>query len=351
MVDIPLISVIIPVYNARKTIEIAVSSVLNQPNSSRIELLLIDDGSTDGSNLLLDQISSNYENVKVFHQENSGVSSARNLGIQFATGKYLAFLDSDDWWECDFISDSIIDELKSSHSSDLYVFSYQKVSPNKKWKKTMHVKDIVYSFDSPDSSHIINQHHSAFLYRHDYLKSFGFRYLPVQTSEDVLFTQLCCTFAKSITCIDRVSFSYYMNYKSVMHTKNSLDKCINRYKGEYIAKEIYESHGLHYEIDRTIISLIGESLKGISAENSYRSIKKTIESSEFTLLNHSDVQPWQYLQKDIYLWRKKPFLGYLKYKIFGIPKYIKHVLLLFPFTRPLAEFVQYRFIEKYDKIF
>lgn len=350
MVDIPLISVIIPVYNARKTIEYAASSVLNQANSNRIELLLVDDGSIDGSNCLLDQISSTHENVKVFHQENSGVSSARNLGIQFATGKYLAFLDSDDWWECGFLSDSIIDELKSSHSSDLYVFSYQKVSPNKKWKKTMRVESGTHVYDTPALSHIVSQFHSAFLYRRDYLESYGFYYLPTKVSEDVSFTQLCCTFAKSITCIDKVMLSYYMNYASVMHTKKNIEKFMEQYKAIFLAKEIYASHNLSYDIDRTLISLIVECLKDISAETSYAFVKELINRPEFSLLHERDIQPWWYLQKDVSLWRRKPFFAYLKCKVCGIPKNIKQGMILLPFTYPLAEFIQYRFIEKWEKI-
>lgn len=89
-----VVSIIVPVYNAEKTLRRCVESVLNQ-TFKEYELILIDDGSTDGSGLICDEYSG--ERVKVFHIENSGVSKCRNLAMDKAQGKYLQFLDSDDW--------------------------------------------------------------------------------------------------------------------------------------------------------------------------------------------------------------------------------------------------------------
>lgn len=348
MEKIPLLTVIIPVFNSEKTVQNAALSVIKQPNSELIQLLLIDDGSTDGSGAILDTMANMYNNVSVYHKENGGVSSARNLGIEKARGKYVAFLDSDDWWSSDFLTDDLVMEFSSSASADLYCFSFQKVSPNKKWAKPLRVKPGAYIYDKPALSHIVGQHHCAFLYLRNYLNAYGFRYFPTKVWEDVPFTQLCCTFAKTITCIDRTFFSYYMNDASCMHTKSSVNKFMEHYKSEYLAKQVYETNGVSYDIDRTIISLIGECLKDISVENSYGFVKKLIAGPEFYLLNHSDVQPWQYLQNDVRLWRKRPFLAFVKCKVRGIPKYIKRVLHTFGITRPLADFIQYRLIEKWS---
>lgn len=95
MIDI---SVIIPVYKTEKYLEKCVLSVLNG-GMKNIEILLIDDGSPDGSGALCDSLCDAYENVYVFHKENGGLSSARNLGIDRAKGKYLCFVDSDDFLE------------------------------------------------------------------------------------------------------------------------------------------------------------------------------------------------------------------------------------------------------------
>ncbi len=350
MRETPLISVIIPVYNAEKTVLNTAKSVLEQPNSSFIELLLIDDGSTDGSAAILDTISDMNDNVKVFHKENGGVSSARNFGIEKAQGKYLSFLDSDDWWDSDFLTDDLVADLLLPQSSELYCFSYQKVSSNKKWIKPLRVQPGVHIYDEPALSHIVGQPHCAFLYLRSYLKSYGFRYFPTKVWEDTPFSQLCCTFAKSITCVDRIIFSYYMNHNSCMHTKNSLDKFMGHYKSEYLAKQVYENNGVSYDIDRTIISLIGECLKDISIENSYGFVKELIASPEFYLLNHSDVQPWQYLQGEVCLWRKRPLLAYAKSRIRGIPRYVKRALHSSCITRHLADAIQYRLIEKWEKV-
>ncbi len=92
------ISVIIPVYKCEKYIEKCVLSVLDG-GMENIEILLVEDGSPDGSGTVCDRICEKYEKIKVFHKENGGPSSARNLGIDKAKGKYLCFVDSDDFLE------------------------------------------------------------------------------------------------------------------------------------------------------------------------------------------------------------------------------------------------------------
>lgn len=89
------ISVIVPIYNKRKYIENTVTYILLQTFKD-FELLLIDDGSTDGSNLLIDELAKKDERIRIFHTLNRGVSAARNLGINEAQGKYICFVDADD---------------------------------------------------------------------------------------------------------------------------------------------------------------------------------------------------------------------------------------------------------------
>lgn len=91
-----LLSIIIPVYNVEKYIKQCVESVLNQEFSD-YEIILIDDGSTDQSGIICDQIASKYSNVEAVHKKNGGLSDARNVGIQHANGKYILFIDSDDY--------------------------------------------------------------------------------------------------------------------------------------------------------------------------------------------------------------------------------------------------------------
>ncbi len=94
----PLISIVVPVYNAEKSIHKCIESILQQ-SYENIELLLIDDGSTDKSGQICDEYSSGYEWVYTIHIANAGVSNARNVGLEKANGDYCVFVDSDDWIE------------------------------------------------------------------------------------------------------------------------------------------------------------------------------------------------------------------------------------------------------------
>lgn len=91
----PLISVIVPVYKAEPYFDKCISSIANQTYTN-MEIILVDDGSTDGSSELLDEIAGKDIRIKVVHKENGGVSSARNKGLELAHGEYISFVDSDD---------------------------------------------------------------------------------------------------------------------------------------------------------------------------------------------------------------------------------------------------------------
>ena len=92
----PLFSIIIPVYNVLEYLPRCVSSICNQ-SFTNWEMLLIDDGSTDGSEDLCDQFAASDPRIRVFHKPNGGVSSARNFGLRYASGDYILFVDSDDF--------------------------------------------------------------------------------------------------------------------------------------------------------------------------------------------------------------------------------------------------------------
>lgn len=91
------VSVIIPVYNNVKYLERCLKSVFSQ-NMEQMEVICIDDGSTDESILILSDYANRYGNLRLFHQENKGAGSARNLGIAKASGEFIAFLDADDFY-------------------------------------------------------------------------------------------------------------------------------------------------------------------------------------------------------------------------------------------------------------
>ena len=95
-----MISIIVPVYNVEPYLRKCLDSILDQTYRD-LEILIIDDGSTDGSGAICDEYAGKDDRIKVFHTENNGLSAARNLGLSKAQGKFVGFVDSDDWIEPD----------------------------------------------------------------------------------------------------------------------------------------------------------------------------------------------------------------------------------------------------------
>lgn len=97
-----LISVIVPIYNVEDYIENGVNSIINQTYDN-LEIILVDDGSKDKSSKIIDELSKLDNRIKVIHKKNGGVSSARNVGLSVASGRYIIFIDGDDYIEYDYI--------------------------------------------------------------------------------------------------------------------------------------------------------------------------------------------------------------------------------------------------------
>ena len=118
----PLFSVIIPVYNAKKYLDECIDSVLVQMNTitPTMDIILVDDGSTDGSSALCDDYANRYDHVRVIHQENQGSFAARRAGFKVSRGKYIICLDSDDM----LVKDTISSLAETFQSSDADVVFY-----------------------------------------------------------------------------------------------------------------------------------------------------------------------------------------------------------------------------------
>ena len=130
------ISVIIPTYNRKKTLARAIQSVINQ-SLSPFEILIVDDGSNDGTE---EWVKDNFQNIKYIYQNNHGVSSARNIGIENAYGDWVAFLDSDDEWLPNKLYEQVkaIDsnpEIKFFHTNEIWIRNGIRVNQMKKHKK------------------------------------------------------------------------------------------------------------------------------------------------------------------------------------------------------------------------
>ena len=121
------ISVIVPIYNVAPFLRECIDSIINQEYNN-IEIILVNDGSTDGSAEICNEYSFIDERIKVFHKENGGLSDARNFGINNSSGKYITFIDSDDYIAIDFLS-SLYNNLKENNVK-ISAIGYCYVFPN-----------------------------------------------------------------------------------------------------------------------------------------------------------------------------------------------------------------------------
>lgn len=117
-----LISVIIPVYNVEKYLGKCVDSILSQTFQD-IEIILVDDGSTDRSSIMCDELSTKDSRIQVIHKRNDGPSVARNLGLKSAKGDYVVFVDSDDFWADEKCLEELINEVKRTPECDFIGFN------------------------------------------------------------------------------------------------------------------------------------------------------------------------------------------------------------------------------------
>ncbi|MDD3142301.1 MAG: glycosyltransferase [Lachnospiraceae bacterium] len=122
------LSVIVAVYNIETYLEKCVRSIINQ-TYKKLEIILVDDGSTDHSGEICDLLAKEDSRIRVIHKKNGGLSDARNAGIEIATGEFIAFVDGDDWIDSDMY-ESMLYELKKYHA-DVVICSFRKIYNDK----------------------------------------------------------------------------------------------------------------------------------------------------------------------------------------------------------------------------
>lgn len=125
----PLISLIIPCYNAERSLEKCLNSVVQQ-SYKNLEIIIVDDGSADGTSTIYKKFESRDERIKIIKQENSGVSKARNRGVKSAAGEYICFVDSDDWVEPDYCSELYNSLIKENADIAIVEASYEDADGN-----------------------------------------------------------------------------------------------------------------------------------------------------------------------------------------------------------------------------
>lgn len=220
----PLISIIVPVYNVENYLSHCLDSVLSQTFRD-IEVLLIDDGSTDNSGKICDQYASKDTRIRVFHKEKGGVSSARNMGLDMAIGEWITFVDADDWIDINMYEMLYNEALKSQSDIVLCDF-YLYYSKNKKT-----LCSAISTDDTKDN--ILRNYILSFtalwnmlVHRSLYDKNFLRIPLDLINCEDFWLTVQLCYYASKISSV-HVPL-YYYNRANV----NSILNNFNIYKSE-----------------------------------------------------------------------------------------------------------------------
>lgn len=277
----PKISIIIPVYNSSKYISKCIESILNQTEAD-FEVLLIDDGSLDGSGNICDRYAVIDSRIRVFHKQNGGVSSARNLGLDNALGEMIFFIDSDDTVDKDYLEKLMI------KSDEDYVISGVKILENDFLKPVMTNNEIFSDFNRfwmesrqwwPFmcclSKKIIDEKH--------------LRYNPdLKMGEDGLFNLLYLSYCKKVRRIQYNGYNYTDNSDSASH-KLYLDRLEQQVKlmkelEKYFSKndlqrmkwDLWNEVINHYEVkgvnsdDENIVSVTKKKLKDTYCSEVFR---------------------------------------------------------------------------------
>lgn len=234
----PKVSVIVPVYNVEKYVEKCLKSLVNQ-TMQEIEIIVVDDGSKDGSKSIVDNYIKKYpDKIKYLYKENGGLSSARNFGIPYANGEYIAFLDSDDYVEPTMYEEMY--NLAKKEDADMVECDFIWEYPNKQkydygvvynGKKEAIEKARVVAWNKLIKREIIESEKIEF--------PFGLRY------EDVEF------FYKLVPSLNKISFmkKYFIHYvqreNSIANTQNTKTKDIFKVLNNVI--EFYKNKGYYEE--------------------------------------------------------------------------------------------------------
>lgn len=214
-----MISVVIPVYNVEKYFERCVDSVIGQTYKN-LEIILVDDGSTDNSGKLCDGIADSDHRIKVIHKENGGLSSARNAGLKNVSGDYITFIDSDDWIEPDTYA-YMVDIINRYHVEIADIecqYAYSEQDPVKQTEESIEIykeKDVLWNYFDRG----LRQQNSApySVWRKMYKKELvSHQIFPEgKNSEDLLFNYEVLKKANSIAISHLVKYHYFQNKNGI----------------------------------------------------------------------------------------------------------------------------------------
>lgn len=214
----PFFSIIVPVYNVENYLRQCIQSVLDQKKIT-YELILVDDGSTDSSGAICDDFQLKFPKViKVYHKENQGQSAARNFGIDHATGKYLFFLDSDDYLLFDKALYTI---YKAADNQEIIAFEWKEIFEGGKWSLTEISYEMIQEtnrYNGPAFLEKILTIHPGipwypcmYVYLNTYIQKNKLRFPLGHVFEDVVFTPRAIIQANRISAIPIPVYGYRRN--------------------------------------------------------------------------------------------------------------------------------------------
>ena len=230
ILEIPKISIIVPVFNVEKYLEQCLDSIINQ-SFKGIEVICINDGSTDGSLEILRDYEIKHDRLKIINQENHGLGFARNVGISHASGEYVLFVDSDD-----FLSDNALESMYNnsiSNKSDLTIFKFHFYKNGKTCGGGFELDRIFGNVDYANftfnyqklGKYLLNQNFASWskLYKREFLVKNNFTF-PVDIAyEDVLFQVKVFLNAQSIAFVPEFLYNYRSsNTDSIMHDMSKI---------------------------------------------------------------------------------------------------------------------------------
>ena len=230
------VSVLIPCYNGAKYLKRCLNSCLNQ-TYPHIEILVVNDGSTDASQNIIEEYLKKHKNIKLINQNNYGISKSRNVLVQNCSTTYGFFLDADDWIEPDCI-EKLINLAQSNTdlvigSAFLYkenkIKSFRMVKQTSKvTKKTFMIKNNLFAWN--------------FLFKTSYLKAFPF-YEKAKLFEDIGLITYIVYKAQNVQFLKEPKYYYFQNSESVSHGKWKIDK-LNDYLNqlEYLYSWLEKEH-------------------------------------------------------------------------------------------------------------
>ena len=272
------VSIIVPIYNVEKYLRRCLDSIVNQ-TLKEIECILINDGSPDQSQKIIDEYVNKYPNLfKSYNKVNGGLSDARNYALDFVTGEYIAFVDSDDWIE-PFMYERMY-KVAINESADLVVCDFFM-----EWELTG-IRNYIQGLrreSNDDFKNLLISPPSAWnkIYKADLFLKTNIRYPKGLWYEDLATTAKLIPLCKKISYIDEAFVHYIQREGSIMSTINekNLDiyKAIQSVEDYYKTKEIYDKY--KKEIEYLYIENLGlyGNLRFLKLEKGGEYIKDSIE--------------------------------------------------------------------------